>query len=188
LKFLSAHIAQSFSGSRKWICCLVLLRLAVMQSLGQNTAQEYQVKAVFLYNFTQFIDWPQTAFKNAEDPFVIGIMGNDPFGPYLEETVEGEKIGTHPIIVKHCRDIRSAAGCHMLYINSNDREWVRNILSALEEKNILTVSDAPFFTDMGGIIRFYTEDNKIRLQINISRSKSAQLNISSKLLSVAKTN
>lgn len=160
--------------------------MAGEKTFAQSKAAEYQVKAIFLYNFTQFVDWPEAAFENSEAPFVIGILGDDPFGNYLDRTVEGERIGTHPIKVKRCGDLRSAMSCHMLYINSNDREWLRTILNAVSEKNILTVSDDPYFNSLGGIIRFYTEENKIKLQINLPRSKEAQLNISSKLLSVAK--
>lgn len=158
-----------------------------VNAYAQTKTKEYQVKAVFLYNFTQFVDWPATAFKSPEEPFIIGIMGDDPFGNYLDETVEGEYIGKHPILIKRCGDLRSAMSCHMLYIGSTDREWMRTILNSVSDKNILTVSDDPSFNKLGGIIRFYTEENKIRLQINLQRSKDAQLSISSKLLSVAKT-
>jgi hypothetical protein len=157
-------------------------------AFAQNKAAEFQVKAVFLYNFTQFVDWPESAFDKPEAPFVIGIVGDDPFGNYLDRTVEGEHIGTHPIKVKRCNDLRSTMNCQMLYINSTDKEWVRTILNNVSEKNILTVGDDPYFNNLGGMIRFYTEDNKIKLQINLSRSKEAQLTISSKLLSVAKIN
>ena len=168
-------------------CCICLLTFGVIHTFAQSKAEEYQVKAVFLYNFTQFIEWPEAAFKNPDEPFVIGIMGDDPFGNYIDQTVEGESIGTHPIKIKRCNDLRGALSCHILYINSVEKEWMRTILSTVSEKNILTVSDDPSFNNLGGIIRFYTEDNKIRLQINLPRSKEAQLLISSKLLSVAKT-
>jgi len=159
-----------------------------VDAFAQSKAEEYKVKAIFLYNFTQFVDWPETVFMSPEEPFIIGIVGDDPFGNYIDETVRGEYIGTHPIIIKRCHDIRSTLTCHMLYINSTDKEMVRTILNAVSDKNILTVSDDPSFNKLGGIIRFYTEDNKIRFQINLSRSKEAKLSISSKLLSVAKTN
>jgi len=155
---------------------------------GQSkTAAEYQIKAVFLYNFTQFIDWPATAYNSADDPFVIGIIGNNPFDHYLEEVVAEEKIGNHPIEVRYYRSIREIGNCHILYINSDDQGYVEKVLSSVAEKNILTVSDAPNFNRWGGIVRFFTEENKIRLQINVEQSKAARLNISSKLLSVAKT-
>jgi hypothetical protein len=168
-------------------CCIWVVTFATTHTFAQSKAEEYQVKAVFLYNFTQFIDWPEKAFNSPDEPFIIGIMGDDPFGNYIDRMVEGESIGTHPIKIKRCHDLRSALSCHILYINSFDREWLRTILNSVSQKNILTVSDYPSFNNLGGIIRFYTEDNKIRLQINLPRSKEAELSISSKLLSVAKT-
>ena len=163
--------------------------LANSFSFGQNkAASEYQVKAVFLYNFTQFIEWPQSAFNSADDPFIIGIIGDDPFSSYLDEAIAGEKVGTHPLVIKRFNEVREISECHMLYINSDDLDWVRRVLSYVSHKNILTVSEVPDFNRYGGIIRFFTEDKRIRLQINVEKSKDAQLNISSKLLSVAKTN
>jgi hypothetical protein len=155
---------------------------------GQSkTAAEYQVKAVFLYNFTQFIEWPSSAFSSSDDPFVVGIIGNDPFGSYIDETVAGEKFGTHPIQVKRYKDVKDINHCQILYINSADAELVNKILAAVSQKSVLTVSDAPDFYKQGGMVRFFTENNKIRFQVNVELSKAAELNISSKLLSVAKT-
>jgi hypothetical protein len=169
-------------------CAMLFLLLAVQLLHGQGkSAAEYQVKAVFLYNFTQFIDWPPSTFNSADEPFVIGIIGEDPFGSYLDEVVAGENIGTHPIMVKRYKTIKDIGNCKMLFINTNDGEWAEKILESVSRKNILTVSDKADFIKWGGIVRFYTDENKIRLQINVEKAKAAQLNISSKLLSVAKT-
>ena len=168
---------------------MLLLILPPTLLHGQNkTASEYQVKAVFLYNFTQFVDWPHETFNSPEEPFVIGIIGDDPFGSNLSEAIAGEKFGNHPIVIKHFRKTEEIENCQMLYINSDDQEEVENILTSISKKNILTISDAPAFNKWGGIIQFYIENNKIRLRINVERSKAAGLSISSKLLNVAKTN
>ena len=156
---------------------------------AQNaTPAEYQVKAVFLYNFTKFIDWPSTVFRTPSDPFIIGIIGNDPFGSYLDETVAGEKFGTHPIQVKRFSDAHSASDCQILYIGSHDQEFTKRVLSEVASKSVLTVSDIPSYYRWEGIVRFVTENNKIRLHINLEQSRASDLVISSKLLSVAKTN
>ncbi|HKR05754.1 MAG TPA: YfiR family protein [Bacteroidia bacterium] len=156
---------------------------------GQNkTAPEYQVKAVFLYNFTQFIEWPPSSFKEPDDPFIIGIIGDDPFGSYLDETVAGERFGTHPIKIQRYNDVKNISNCQILYISSDDVETTKKILSAVSGKGVLTVSDVPNFYKWGGTVRFFTENNKIRLQINVDLSKAEELDISSKLLNVAKTN
>ena len=60
-------------------------------SAQTTPSPEYQVKAVFLFNFAQFVDWPSKAFPEPQTPLVIGVVGEDPFGPYLDETVRGEK-------------------------------------------------------------------------------------------------
>lgn len=150
-----------------------------------NYAQEYQVKAVFLYNFTHFIDWPKEAFESQYTPFVIGIIGNDPFGPFIETTIEGERIGSHVIRSQRFRSISEIKDCHILYIASKDPDEIKNILEMVEGKNILTVGDTPNFTRWGGMIRFFTEQGKIRLQINNTVAKAEGLKISSKLLRVA---
>lgn len=162
--------------------------LSGVAQVQNTTPDEYQVKAVFLYNFTKFIDWPSTVFRTQSDPFIIGIIGNDPFGNYLDETVAGEKFGTHPIQVKRFSDTHSASDCHILYIGSHDQEFTKRVISEVSSKSVLTVSDMPGYYRWDGIVRFYTENNKIRLQINVEQSRAADLVISSKLLSVAKTN
>src|SRR5260370_17228193 len=61
------------------------------------TSPEYQLKAVFLFNFAQFVEWPPTAFPEAKAPLVIGVLGEDPFAPYLAQTPPPHKINTRPL-------------------------------------------------------------------------------------------
>jgi hypothetical protein len=152
---------------------------------AQKTSSEYKVKAVFLYNFTRFIDWPPSAFSSPESPFIIGIIGDDPFGSYLEEAVSGEQIENHTIIIKRYHSISEIKDCQVLYINSSNSEYIKEIISLVGKRSILTVSDANNFARWGGMIRLFTDDEKIRIQINSNAAKASQLNISSKLLSVA---
>ncbi len=147
--------------------------------------KEYQVKAVFLFNFTQFVEWPSTAFNSAADPFVIGILGEDPFGDYIKETIAGEQFMGHPLVVQHYTTAKDIGNCHILFINSNDPKKIKATLSAVVNRSILTVSDTDNFAYLGGMIGFVTRDNKIRLQIKPAAAKDTGLNISSKLLRVA---
>lgn len=154
-----------------------------LQSNAQTTpSREYQVKAVFLYNFTQFVEWPPEALSG-NAPFIIGILGNDPFGSYIDETVAGETMLGHPIQVQRYEDIKDVKNCHILFI-SRDQQ-IKEVISALNNHSTLTVSDTDNFANNGGMIRFFTQNNKIRLQINPSAAKAVKLNISSKLLRVA---
>ena len=173
-------------GFIKALSIFIVCILLTVQFAQAQTSSEYQVKAVFLYNFTRFVDWPATSFESANSPFVIGILGSDPFGTYIDETVSGESTGEHPIVIKRFKTVKDIDNCHILFINSTDAEAIKSILADTKEKKILTVSDANNFASLGGIIGFFIENNKIRMQINTEAAKAASLSISSKLLGVAK--
>jgi hypothetical protein len=148
--------------------------------------REYNIKAQYLYNFSQFVEWPPQAFTSPGSPFVIGIVGEDPFGSAIDNVVAGEKAKGHPIVVQRYAGANDIKNCNILFINHSDTAVVGEILSALRAKNVLTVSDLPDFATMGGIIRFYKEKSKVKVEINLPASRIADLNISSKLLQVAK--
>ena len=163
---------------------IVLLVLLSFRSSAQPS-REYNIKAVFLYNFTQFIEWPSNAFDKATTPFIIGILGEDPFLSAIDDAVAGEKVNGRSILVQRYKDVKEIKSCHILYISPKEALRVREILNGLSGKNVLTVSDIPNFARSGGMIHFLNQNNKIRLQINSGAAKAADLNISSKLLRVA---
>jgi hypothetical protein len=149
---------------------------------AQTPSTASQVKAVFLFNFAHFVTWPSSSFAGASSPFVIGILGSDPFEAYLEKVIEGETIEGHPIVVQHFKDISEIRQCHILFIN---RDSPPETLHQLNQRSILTVGDRSSFIKEGGMIGFSLENNKIRFQINARTAKVANLSISSKLLRLA---
>ncbi len=151
----------------------------------QIVSQEYQVKAVFLYNFTQFVEWPSDAFTGANTPFVIGILGTDPFGEFLDSTVFGEKINGRRVTVQRYDDIEEARKCHILFINFTQTKQLQEALSSFKGRGILTVGENASFIQKGGMVRFITKSNKIHFQINQEAAEKADLVISSKLLRLA---
>ncbi len=170
------------------VMCVVMRLFFLCTPLLQSQTSplpEYKIKAVFLFNFTQFVEWPDDAFNSNNDPFIIGILGTDPFGSYIDQAVAGEKVGTHPITVVRYRSVNEINNCRLLFINIADDDDLRSVLSSLNNRGVLTVSDMKGFAASGGVIGFITQNNKLRLQINISAAKAEGLNVSSKLLSVS---
>lgn len=165
--------------------CLCVPSAKVYAHIPQIT-NEYKLKAAFLYNFTRFVEWPDQAFPNTAAPIVIGIIGEDPFGSFLDDLISNEKIGNRSIIVRRFAEAKDIADCQLLYITYLQTEKIAAVLSMVSNKGVLTINDIPAFTGMGGIVQFYTEKNKIRMMINNAAAKRAGLNISTKLLSVAK--
>lgn len=143
---------------------------------------EYQVKAVFLFNFGQFVEWPAHAYDSTSSPFVIGVIGEDPFGKTLDEVVRGESLGQHPLVVKRFRNTNEIDGCNILFISRNESARLPEILAAVRGKNILTVTDIDGAERQGAIIVLFNENNRIRMRINLAAARESQLTISSKLL------
>ncbi len=149
-------------------------------------SKEYQVKAAFLFNFAQFVDWPDTVFTNADMPFSIGILGNDPFGDALEATVEGETIKNHRIIIERVQAVGDLKNCQLIFISKSEKKQVPEILSALDDRPVLTISEIEGFAERGGEINFYLEGSKVRFEVNPAAAKRVGLNVSSQLLSLGK--
>lgn len=169
------------------------LQLAVWLAAGAATmpadtvaqspaSPEYQLKAVFLFNFAQFVEWPASAFPDSAAPLVIGVLGADPFGSYLDETVRGETVDEHPLVVRRFRSVDEITTCHILFVSRQEESRLTGILDSLKGRSVLTVSDADRFASRGGMIRFVTDHNRIRLRINLDAAKAAHLTLSSKLL------
>ena len=157
----------------------------VASYVQKEPPEDYRVKAVFLYNFTQFVEWPATAFQTSEDSLIVGIIGEDPFGGHLEAAIEGEHTNGHPLRLRRFNSDEKTLDCHVLFINLSERDQTAQLLKNLRGQSILTVSDQQGFLEAGGMIQFISSENKIHFQINPDASSAADLKISSKLLRVA---
>jgi hypothetical protein len=172
---------------RRWAgrCCTVAVLLLGhgSSSVGQTApTPEYQLKAVFLFNFAQFVEWPTSAFPDPSTPLVIGVLGEDPFGPYLDETVRNETVNDRSLVVRRFRGVGEITTCHILFISRREQGRLEEILDSLGGRPILTVSDAHRFASRGGMIRFVTEGGRIRFRVNLEAAQAAGLTLSSKLL------
>lgn len=163
-------------------CLLVLLSSTPLTARAQKTPGEYDIKAVFLFNFTRFVEWPAAQGEDADKPLIIAVLGDDPFGVRLDEAVRGETAGGRELVLKRIHDLDEAGRCDALFIARSEKPQVHKILARLKGRPILTVSDIPDFAAMGGMVELVTDGGKIRLHINVDESKAAQLTISSKLL------
>lgn len=164
-----------------WLAALAI-GIASNVPLDAQAVSEYQIKAVFLFNFAQFVDWPAGAFPGPTTPIVIGVVGEDPFGALLDRTVQGERINNRPIAARRFRRVEEVDLCHVLFISRSETARLDQVLARLQNRPILTVGEVDGFAFRGGMIGFVTENNKVRMRINADSAKAAGLVISSKLL------
>jgi hypothetical protein len=155
-------------------------------ALARRVAGDREVKAVFLFNFAQFVEWPQTAFDTPQSPIVIGVLGEDPFSRTLDDIVKGETVRNRQLVVTRYRRVEDVTICHILFVSASETQRYEPILASLRGRPTLTVGETDGFATRGGMVRFVSERNRVGLQVNVGAAKAAGLTISSNLLRPAK--
>ncbi|MFH2065235.1 MAG: YfiR family protein [Pseudomonadota bacterium] len=154
-------------------CLLVCLLLFPHETAGAQDNLEYRIKAAFLYNFAKFVEWPNPDDKGSSMPFVIGVLGDDPFGPELD-AIEQKTINGRQISIKRFGTIDDVSVCHLLFFSFEEPEKVKKALRKISNQNILTVGEAVGFAQTGGMIGFVEKEKKYDLK-SIVRQQQVQV-------------
>ncbi len=165
---------------------LAALSLAFPAMAEPAQHSEEGVKAAFLFKFTHFVEWPAASFPDAAAPYVVGILGKDPFGALLEETLGGKKVNGRSFTVVRAESPEALKGCHVLYVSASEQGRRADILRALKGTSSLVVGDSTGCAEAGASINFILEDRRVRLEINPAAAARAGLKISSKLIQVCR--
>ncbi len=159
-----------------------------VSSAAAESSREYRVKAVYLYKFLLFTEWPEEAFRQNDDKITIGILGApDSFGDMFKE-VEGKKIKERKLVIRRFGPesaVDSLKECQMLFISSLLRKNIDELIKSLAEQPVLTVSEIKGFVDNGGIINFLVKKDSVRFEINNGSARRVGIKFSSKLLRLA---
>ena len=154
---------------------------------AQEGPTEYQVKAAYILNFLKFVEWPGDPSANMRERWIIGVVGENPFGDGLTQIITGKTVQGHELEVKQFRPGEDVRGCRVLFISESEKKRLPSTLAALNGSSVLTVGDTDHFIESGGMIQFVMEEKRVRFAIDISATSRARLKLSSKLLSLART-
>jgi hypothetical protein len=142
------------------------------------------VEAAYLRNFAHYVNWPENTFSNDLAPWHICVLGDDPFGELLENTLQGRSVKDRPFSIFRTHKISELDHCQIVYVAYMISMSRRAAIAELKKLPILTVSDAPEFLQEGGIIRFDISDY-VKININLDQARSSSLNIQTKMLEVS---
>jgi len=146
-----------------------------------NSPGEYEVKAAFVYNFIRFVEWPAESFAGPESPYVVCVVGEDPFGPVLERVLADRVVMNRRV---ESRRVSSTAAvgssCHVAFVGEGNADAVLR-----GPHGVLTVGEGRQFTLSGGMIELHLEEQKVRFSVNVAPANAAGLRISSQLLKLA---
>ncbi len=161
--------------------------LAQQGTDGGFVNREYPLKALFLYNFGSYVEWPPDSFSSEQAPFVIGVLGSAPLERTLRDLAATKTIGGRKILVESYSSVATIKPCQILFVaRSVNPQQQRMALARLRNQHVLIVGESAGFAGQGGSVNFFIESNKIRFEINPESARQQHLKISSKLLSLAK--
>jgi len=188
---------------RLYILLTLSVSLQVIPALAyddkSDLSREYQIKAAFLYNFMQFVDWPEEKVSDKNAPVILGIIGEDPFGdafkPIKSKQIKGKKS-----LIKRFEGIEKLKEsddkgqskiefirqCHLLFICSSEKENLEDIINLVSGYDVLTVGETSNMLESGGIVNFLVDENKVRFEINLTAARRENIKIRSQLLRLAK--
>jgi hypothetical protein len=155
-------------------------------ALAEQPSREYQVKAAFVYNFAQFTEWPASAFESPDAPIVVTVLGNNLYGNAIEQVTGGKKVGGREIAVRYAPNAAAVGRTHVLVVCPSENGRARGTVSAVGKDPVLTVGEGDDFAAVGGVVRLFAEDNKLRFEINPAAARRAGLKMSAKLLQLAR--
>ena len=187
----SAPAKKIQSRKRRWISLLVALvftSLAIARPASAEIYDQYQVKAVFLFNLTHFVHWPADTPSTPKDTFTITVFGRDKLHSHLHEVVKGELINGRTVVLRRCQtlaELEQHPGDLLFVSNSQMDRWPQ-IRAIASHHRMLTVSDAEGFALRSGMINLVTSEGKIRIEINMTEIKRNGFDISAKLLRLAR--
>jgi hypothetical protein len=147
---------------------------------------EHQVKAAFLYNFANFVQWPERALGPDGTPLKVCVVGTDPFGAALDDAFRGQVVQGRTVQIARASTLAALGRCHILFLSRSEQGRWADLLRELDGAPTLTVADGSPLVQQGGMVSFVIEAKRVRFEINRRAAEHAGLRISSKLLALAR--
>ncbi len=166
---------------------ILVIFLFLRANIALCQFEQYELMAVYLERIARFVEWPhKTESSMSDNYFVIGVLGENPFGTILTDLYAERTIKNKNIQVRYLSQLNEIDKCHLLFISRSMSEELPQILEIIAKKPILTVGDTEGFAEKGVLVNFFIENNKLRFEINEQGLHEAGILIDSLLLKVAK--
>ena len=183
----AAVIRRVVAGVVTVACVLTLVPAMARQDQAQTSSTlESQVKAAFVYNFLNFIEWPASPYARADEPFRVCVVGGDPVSEELVVAVRGETVAGRKILVERLKDESEAGSCRVVFVPLTDEIRLPSLMRATAKRGVLVVGESKRVLDACGSIALVVEDSRVRFDVNMAALRSQNLKVSSKLLRVAR--
>ncbi len=187
----AARQSQPGSGRARgirWVLAVLglLLGLAAPGAVPDRRVPEYTAKAYSLLLFSRYVEWPPQKFAGPGAPIIIGVLGSNPFGAVLEETVRGQRSQDRPVEIHLISTVEEAAACHLVFISREEARQQADWLGRLRDLPVLTVAETADSLMQGAVVGFVMEPKaggaKLRFDASLPAMQRAGLRISTPML------
>lgn len=161
--------------------------LALVATTSAQQAKEYEWKAAMLLNITRYVTWPTSAYSGSDSVFIVGVVGDDPFGDTLDRAFKGQSVEGRRVVVKRYTWAQRFDEAHLLFVARTEAAQLSKMVSTIRKKPVVTVGDADGFAPAGGMIGFRSRNGRMEFDVNLRSAKACDVSISSKLLMLAKS-
>ena len=166
---------------RQFLLLLVFISLSVN---AENASYEYEIKAAFIYNFINFVEWPQSDSKSDTGSFNVCILGDNRLSA-ASKTIQGKPVQGKILQVKHIANAGEHEECDLIFFAISNTERLQRALESIKGESVLSVGESNDFIDKGGVIGLYIENNIVKFEINQLAAIDNGLQINSQLLELA---
>lgn len=168
-----------------WLCLSLCTAIAA-RAADNNLEAQLRVRAQFVYNFANFVEWPKDAFPNAESPIKVCLFGEVDFAPFLY-AYSDTLVGSHALKIQRANEIEEIrAGCHILYVGQDERVKLPTFWQQIQYIYVLSIGDRQGFTEKGGIINILRQQDRMQFEVNIENALANGLFLDSDLLALAR--
>ena len=151
---------------------------------ARSAPEEYALKAAYLYNFVKYVDWPEERFALPDEPYLVCVVGPDPFDVHLARAVAGKTVRNRGFVLEsHASVSPELALCHVLFVSASSRLAPR-VLEATASESIVTVGEGDF-ARAGGVASFVRTDTGFRVELNMRAARERGLRVSGRLQQVS---
>jgi hypothetical protein len=162
----------------------VLLLVVMRAAASAQDVTEPALKAAYIYNFALFTQWPADLVP-AGAPLVMCVVGDADVRSALERVVGQRQLGGRAVTVMDPTPSLQR-GCHLLYVSGRTSDEAGRLIAGLRDAPVLTISDLQGFTARGGVAEFFFDQGRLRFSVQLEAARRARLQISSRLLTLAK--
>jgi hypothetical protein len=171
---------RSFSGL--FLAATVILA-ASSSSVGP--VSEEQVRAAFLFQLGQYVQWPNEAFSTETSSVGMCVFGADSLVGVLGAIASKKTIQGRSVSIRKIGRPAEMSGCHLVFIGFSGEKQLRETFAGWTYPPTLLVGEAERFAQIGGIVNLIFQGGRVSFEINTATAARAHLGFRSQLLRFA---